>query len=265
MNKAAVLTKKDLNRCGRRWWMAVCTFNYETQLAASAVFAESKALRKIYPDDEEYKAALNNQFKYFNTMPYLCNLLLGAGIAMEDADGIDTLDAVQSLKVGLMGPLAGIGDSLGWILLPTIFGSIAGYMGKNGNPIGLIIWSIVYALLFIWRSTWWNYGYKMGSNFITNMGNQLNAFTEAASILGLTVVGAMIPTIVSLNTGLIFKYGDVKLDVQTDVLDAIFPSLLSVLATLLVYKLLKKGVKMTYIIIGILVIGCIGAATGILR
>jgi mannose PTS system EIID component len=264
MSKTPVLTRKDLNRCGRRWWMAVLTFNYETQLGASAAFAEAKALRKIYPDDDEYKSAMLNQFKYFNTMPYLSNLLLAAGLALEDNDGSKALDAVQSLKVGLMGPLAGIGDSLGWILLPTIFGSLAGYMGVKGNPIGMIIWSLLYFFFFLWRSTWWNYGYKMGAHFISSLGNQLNAFTEAASILGLFVVGAMISTTVKLNTGITFHYGAVSLDIQKGVLDAIFPKLLPVLATLLVYKLLKKGVNMTYIILGILVVGCIGAATGIL-
>lgn len=261
--RTPVLTKKDLNRCGRRWWMAVTTFNYETQLGASAAFAESKALRKIYTDDE-YQASMLNQFKYFNTMPYLANLLLGAGLSMEDHDGVDALEAVQNLKVGLMGPLAGIGDSLGWILLPTILGSIAGYMGKDGNPIGVIIWSLLYLVFFFWRSTWWNYGYKLGANFLSSLGNKLSAFTQAASILGLFVVGAMIPTTVKLSTGLEFNYGDVSLNIQQDVLDFVFPCLLPALATLVVYKLLKKNVKMTYIIIGILIVGWIGAATGLL-
>lgn len=262
--KEPVLTKKDLNCCGRRWCLGVNTFNYEIQLGASAVYAEAKALRKIYPDDDDYQKSLLNQFKYYNTMPYLSNLLLSAGLAMEDQDGTDSLEAVQALKVGLMGPLAGVGDSLGWVLLPTIFGSLAGYMGQEGNPAGLIIWSVIYFVFWLWRTTWWNYGYKLGTNFISNIGTQLNAFTEAASILGLFVVGAMIPTTVVLKTGLTFHYGDVSLALQTDILDAIFPSMLPALATLLVYKLLKKGIKMSYIIVGILIIGCIGAATGIL-
>lgn len=263
--RTPVLTKEDLNRCGRRWCtMAVGTFNYETQLATSVVYAEAKALRKIYPNDEDYKKSLNNQFKYFNTMPYIANFVLAAGLAMEDQDGLDAMDAVQNMKVSLMGPLAGIGDSIGWILLPTIFGSISAYMGQQGNPAGLIIWTIAYLLLWFWRTTWWNYGYKIGASFFSGMSSQISAFTEAASILGLTVVGAMIPTTVVLRTGLSFQYGDVVLGVQEGILDAILPYLLPVLATLAVYKLLNKGVKMTHIILGILVLGCIGAATGIL-
>ncbi len=260
-----VLTKKDLNQCGRRFLLTnTSVFNYETQGGASAVYSEAKALRKIYPDDDDYQKSLLNQFQYYNTHPYMSNFILGAGLAMEDNDGLEALDAVQSLKVGLMGPLAGVGDSLGWILLPTIFGSLAGYMGQEGNPAGLIIWSLIYFVFFFWRSTWWNYGYKMGSNLISKMGAKMNAFTEAASILGLFVVGAMIPSVVNIKTGLVFKYGDVSMGVQTDILDAIFPCLLPALLTVLVYYLQKRGVKVVYIILGLIVLGCIGAATGLL-
>lgn len=163
-----------------------------------------------------------------------------------------------------MGPLAGVGDSLGWILLPTIFGSIAGYMGTQGNPIGLIIWCVLYVMFYIWRLSWWNYGYKLGASFISAIGSKLNAFTESASILGLFVVGAMIPSVVTMTTGLNFNYGDVSMNIQTDILDAILPCMLPLALTVVIYRLLKKGVKLTYIILGLLVIGCIGAATGLL-
>lgn len=263
-NRTPVLTKKDLRRCALRSWINVNLFNYETQLGGAVVFAEAKALRKIYPDDDDYRKAMLNQFKYYNTMPYFHGLLLGAGLAMEDKDGLEALDAVQSLKVGLMGPLAGVGDPLGWILLPTIFGSIAGYMGTQGNPIGLIIWCVLYVMFYIWRLSWWNYGYKLGASFISAIGSKLNAFTESASILGLFVVGAMIPSVVTMTTGLNFNYGDVSMNIQTDILDAILPCMLPLALTVVIYRLLKKGVKLTYIILGLLVIGCIGAATGLL-
>ena len=248
-DKTPVLTKKDLRRCALRSWINVNLFNYETQLGGAVAFAEAKALRKIYPDDDDYQKSMMNQFKYYNTMPYFHGLLLGAGLAMEDKDGLEAMDAVQSLKVGLMGPLAGVGDSLGWILLPTIFGSI---------------WCVLYAIFYIWRLSWWNYGYKLGANFISAIGNKLSAFTESASILGLFVVGAMIPSVVTMTTGLKFKYGDVSMNIQTDILDAILPCMLPLALTVVIYKLLKKGVKLTYIILGLLVLGCIGAATGIL-
>ena len=80
-------------------------------------------------------------------MPWLANIVLGATLALEDKEGITSLDAVQNIKVSLMGPLAGIGDTLFWTLLPTIMGSIAGYMALEGNPIGVILWLIVNLIL----------------------------------------------------------------------------------------------------------------------
>lgn len=86
-------------------------------------------------------------------------------------------------------------------------------------------------------------GYTSGTKLITNLGKRLTVFTEAASIMGLSVVGALIATSVKITTALNFKVGEVALNLQTDILDKIMPSLLPVLLTLLVYKLLgnKNG------------------------
>ena len=138
MNK--VLTKKDIRQAAFRYMFMACnTFNYENQQGPAVVYGLNKALRKIYPNDEDYKASLNNHFKYFNTTTWMGNLLLGASLAMEEKDGTNSLEAVQSFKTGMMGPLAGIGDTLVWVLYPTIIGSISAYMGLQGNPTGAIM------------------------------------------------------------------------------------------------------------------------------
>ena len=96
MEKAPVLTKKDCVKGAIRWsLMAITTFNYDTQLAPAVVFGIGPLLRKIYKDDDEYVEALNNHYKYFNTMPWLANIVLGATLALEDKEGITSLDAVQ--------------------------------------------------------------------------------------------------------------------------------------------------------------------------
>lgn len=97
-DRTPVLTKKDLRRCALRSWINVNLFNYETQLGGAVAFAEAKALRKIYPDDDDYQKAMMNQFKYYNTMPYFHGLLLGAGLAMEDKDGLEALMQFSHLK-----------------------------------------------------------------------------------------------------------------------------------------------------------------------
>lgn len=74
---------------------------------------------------------LDNQFKYFNTTTWMANILLGASLAMEEKDGLEALDTVQNFKTGMMGPLAGIGDTLIWVLYPTIMGSIGSLHGSG--------------------------------------------------------------------------------------------------------------------------------------
>lgn len=105
------VTKKDLRKAAWRWnWMTVNLFNYETQEGPAVAWSLAPVLRKIYKNDDEYKAALENHFKYFNTTPTMANLVLGAVVAMEEKDGIKAKDTVQSFKTSMMGPLAGIGE-----------------------------------------------------------------------------------------------------------------------------------------------------------
>lgn len=90
MNKGTTtLAKADIRKCALRWMpMAVNTFSYEYQQAGSVVFALGPALRKIYPDDDEYVEALNNHFNYFNTQPWMANLVLGAALGIEAEGGL---------------------------------------------------------------------------------------------------------------------------------------------------------------------------------
>ncbi len=260
-----VLTKADLDLCGLRWNMAVLTFNYENQLAPSCVFSTYYALRKIYRGDEEgFKRSLANQFNYFNATPPVAGVLLSAGLALEDKGHEAALAAENDLKVGLMGSLSGVADTVFWILIPTILGSIAAYMAQAGNPVGILIWIALWTVTWVWKIHNWNLGYKFGAQLITNMADKIAVFTESVSILGLMVVGALIPATVVIHTPLTFVMGDVSLPVQTGILDLILPSLLSVVATYIVYRLVKRHVSMNLIIIGIIGICLACAALGIL-
>ncbi len=264
MSKQPVLTKKDLDRAGKRWFIGISTFNYETQLAPSVVFALFPLLKKMYPDEEDLLKAVKNHSRYFNTHPWIANLVLGTALAVEDEGGIESLDAVQDLKVGLMGPLAGIGDTIIWAMFPTIFGAIAASMAQNGSVLGSLIWLAFYGIsLFIRPKLMW-FGYRQGSKLVTQMGAQLNAFTDAVSVLGLTVVGAILSSTIKLSTGIVYKNGEVKLNLQST-LDSILPSLLPVLLVGILYYLMgKKKIKMTRIILILIIFALIGSFLGIL-
>ena len=264
---APVLTEDDLRICSHRMWlMDTVSFSYATQNAPTCMYASYYALRKIYGADEDgfHTAILNQLDCVFNTTPPVGGLLLGAGLAIEDTGHLDALEAENNLKVGLMGPLAGVGDVIVWVLPLTILGSIAGYMALEGNPVGILLWLAVWLAFLVWRLQNYVQGYKMGVSIITTMADKINVLTEAAAILGLMVVGSLIYSSVSITTPLAFTYGAVTLSLQEGVLDQIFPNLLAVLCALGVYKLIKKGVKLNHLIIAIIVISCVCAALGIL-
>ncbi len=261
MSRTPTLTKKDIRNAGLRWMvMPVTVFNYETQLAPAVVYAFAPALRKIYPDGDDYIKALNNHYKYYNSQPYMSSIILGAALAIEDNEGIDGLEAVQNFKTGIMGPLAGIGDTIFWVLIPTIWGSIAAYMALEGNPTGAIMWVIFNLVMLVFRLRFFEWGYSAGRRIINEFGTQLSVFTDAASVLGLCVVGALIPSVITVTVPFVFKVGGEKTMAIQGLLDGIMPGLVPVLLTLGIFKLIgKKKVKMTNVILIVLVVSTIGA------
>ncbi|MGM0213569.1 PTS system mannose/fructose/sorbose family transporter subunit IID [Enterococcus sp. AZ109] len=265
-NPETKLTKKDINQAAFRYMFMACNiFNYENQQGPAVVYGLEKALRKIHPNDEDYVDSLNNQYKYFNTTTWMANLLLGASLAMEEKDGVDSLEAVQNFKTGMMGPLAGVGDTLVWVLYPTIMGSIAAYMGLEGNPTGAIIWLLMNIFFLFFRFKLFSIGYTSGIKLVTVLGEKISVFTEAASVMGLTVVGALIPSVVKINVGLVFQSGKVELPIQTQILDSIMPALLPALLTIAVYKLIaSKKMTVIQIIFAVIILALVLSFFGVL-
>ncbi|MCD2256902.1 PTS system mannose/fructose/sorbose family transporter subunit IID [Lactobacillus sp. CC-MHH1034] len=261
------ITKKDLRRAASRYnFMAVNLFNYESQMGPAVAWSLAPILRKIYKNDDDYQQALDNHFNYFNSTTVMSSIILGATTAMEAKDGIQSKDAVQSLKTSLMGPLAGVGDTLVWVLWPTIIGSISGYMALQGNPLGAIIWLIANIAFWFIKVKMFEVGYTSGTKLVTSLGSKMTLFTEAASIMGLSVVGALIATVVKVQTPLKFAFGKVSLSLQNGVFDKIMPALLPALLTLLVYKLLgNKKWTPTRIILLVIVIALAGSFFGIFK
>lgn len=260
------LSIKERKAMFRRWiFSAGLGWNFETQQGPAVAFSMARALRKIYPNDDDYIKAMDNHFKYYNATAQMGNVILGATLAMEEKDGLKAYDSVQSLKTSLMGPLSGVGDSIFWVLFPTIMGSIAGYMALDGNPTGAIIWMILYVLLY-WVKMWlFNLGYSTGTKLISSLGSKLETFTDAISAMGVMVIGTLMATVVNFKTSIVFKTGKVSLSLQNDILDKIMPALLPVALTFFIYWLLgKKGWTPTKVILLIIVLALLGALAGII-
>jgi mannose PTS system EIID component len=260
-----VLTKKDLWRAMRRHYLAISTYNYDSGFAATLVWELFPALSKIYKDDPDgLQESIDNQFKFYNCNPWVSPIITGATLAIEEKGKNKSLQAVQDLKAALMGPFSGIGDTLIWVLFPTVLGAIAASMGKHGSSIGMWIYATIYILFFFLRSFLYNVGYQSGTSLMTNMSDKLSALTDAVSVLGIAVIGAIVPSTVNFKLALKFSQSGVSLTGQ-QILDQLMPGLMPVLLTWLLYWMLKKGHKMTTLILMVIIIAMSGAGLGIFK
>lgn len=258
-NPGTKLTKQDINKVYVRNLFALqFGWNYEKMQGLGYTYVIMPALKRLYGDDpDKMKRALKMQSSYFNTTPGTSHLIVGADMALEEEIGIESEEAVSALKTGLMGPLAGVGDTLFIAIYRAIVFSIAAYVAMQGNPVGLIVPLLACAaVLWIrYKFTWM--GYQSGRKLATGFADSIAPITEAASILGLTVVGALIPSVVNYSTNLAFTMGDVTFAVQ-DMLDKIMPKMLPLGIVMLSYWLLgKKNVNSTKLIFILLGLGMI--------
>lgn len=259
------ITKKDLFRANWRWlWSSQICWNYERMMSTGYLYTMLPTIQKLYPDKEDRVSMMKLHNQFFNTNAYVGGFIVGMDMAIEEKEGRKAEEAIAGLKAGLMGSFAGVGDTIFGVILPTIFGSIASYMGLKGNPIGAIIWLIANFVVLFLRFALLPMGYSQGEKLIYAAGNKLNRLTDAAILLGVTVVGALIPTVVNANVPLVFKTGKVVLKAQS-ILDQIMPSLVPVLLVAVCYWLLgKKKMTSTKLIITVLIAGIILGGFGII-
>ena len=261
-----VLTKKDLRRCLNRYiFTRQSPFNYETMQSGGWVYSIHPAMEKIYDGDADLLAEkYKDHFKFYNTHPWMGNIILGACIAIESTKDPDATKQAVEMRTALMGPLAGIGDAIIWIMFMTILGAIAAYMALEGSIVGwviaeviqLVIWFAFYKLFFV--------AYEQGVTFVTTRSAQLQHITEAASVLGLTVVGSLVASTVNVKFGITMSYGEVVQPVN-DLLDSIIPHFGNVVTVALIYwGLGRKSMTSGKMIVLVLVAAILLSAIGVL-
>ena len=223
------------------------------------------ALKEIYKDDPEgLNSSVKKHLQFFNTNQWMAGIILGVNLSIEEELKTSGQDAVVSIKAGLMGPFAGVGDTLFYTIIPTIFGSIAAYLALEGNMIGILLWLAVNILITGLRYFLFQLGYHEGTKIVENISTQIEDIKECASILGLTVVGALIPSVINVKIPSVFSFGEVTLAMQ-EMLDSIMPCLLPLVSVALIYWLLgKKKVNSTKAILIIVLVSVVLGGIGIL-
>jgi PTS system mannose-specific IID component len=266
------LTRGDVQRSFWLWtFFSHANYNYERLQGTAFAQAMAPIIRKLYKDPEDIKAALKRHLVFFNTEPNVGGIIHGAVIAMEEqrANGapIDD-DAINSVKSGLMGPLAGIGDSISQGTITPILLSVGIGLAAAGNILGPILYlvaevGIMVALAYFF----WMQGYDRGRTGVIDLlkSGALDRYLTGAGVLGNMVMGALtfqfVHVYLTLHFGFDVGGGQVKdFDVMRDLLNPIVPGLLPLGFTLLTWWLLtRRRVSAIWLLVVFIVVAMVGA------
>ena len=288
------------------WWRSQFlqgSWNYERMQNLGWAYSLIPAIKKLYTKKEDQAAALERDLEFFNTHPYVAAPIMGVTLALEEerANGTEIDDAaIQGVKIGMMGPLAGIGDPVFWFTVRPILGALGASLAASGNLVGPLLfffgWNGI-RMAFLWYTQ--EFGYKAGSEITKDMsGGILKDITKGASILGMFILAVLVQRWVSINftvnlpgkqlaegayinfpegavTGSELKgilgqaLGGLSLDsVQPQTLqgqlNSLIPGLMGLLLTFLCMWLLKKKVSPITIILALFAVGIAARYFGIM-
>jgi mannose PTS system EIID component len=260
------VTKKELRATFWRQFFLQASWNFERMQALGYCYIMMPVLRKVYQGKPEaLKAAVKRHLEFFNTQPYLAAPILGFSVAMEEQLSQEGADgdaaAINSVKVGLMGPLAGVGDSLFWLTFRPIAFSIGIAMALNGNLLGPVIALLLFNAAHI-AVRWYGVmeGYKQGLKLLQTLrGGALQRLTEGAGVLAMAVTGAMIASMIPTKLTAAATIGKTVVKFQ-EVLDSILPGALPLAIVFLVYYGLRKRISPSWLLVILLAIGILGRA-----
>ena len=297
------LTQSDRRKV---WWRSTFlqgSWNYERMQNLGWAYALIPAIKKLYKSEEDRSAALERHLEFFNTHPYVAAPILGVTLALEEekANGTEIDDAaIQGVKIGMMGPLAGIGDPVFWFTVRPILGALGASLALAGNIVGPLIfffgWNII-RMAFLWYTQ--ELGYKAGSEITKDLsGGILQKITKGATILGMFILAALVERWVSvkftldlpstkLSKGAYIEFpngavtggklqkilGQVadglsltknKPSTLQGQLDTLIPGLMGLLLTFLCMWLLKKKVSPIIIILGLFAVGIVAHVIGLM-
>jgi mannose PTS system EIID component len=281
------------------WWRSTFiqgSWNYERMQNGGWAYTMIPAIKKLYKSKEDRAAALKRHLEFFNTHPYVASPIIGVTLALEEerANGKPVDDtAIQGVKVGMMGPLAGIGDPVFWFTVRPILGALGASLALTGNILGPIIFFVLWNLIrmgFTWYTQ--EFGYKAGSKITEDIsGGLLQDITKGASILGMFILGSLVnrwvsvrftPVVseVKLSKGAYIEWDKlpagaegiktalqqqasglslepVKVTTLQGNLDSLIPGFAGLLLTLLSMWLLKKKVSPIILILGLFAVGVV--------
>ena len=233
------LTKEGRSVFWRWYFLGGAGWNYEKMQGLGYYFSMLPMIKK-QKDEEARKTLAKTELQFFNTNNTMAPIIMGVDCALQDQTGAEAADTIAALKTGMMGPLAGIGDT---------------YMALEGSPLALVLWIFFGLLRMFCMKNFFSLGYREGAKIVSEIGNRLKKITKAANILGITVIGALIPSVVNARFAYEFSWGEVSISVQ-ELADKIMPSLAPTLVVFFAYWMLgRKKMNSTRVTLLLVVVG----------
>lgn len=252
-----------------RSFLLQAAFNFERFQNLGWWWGLKPVLQKLYPGKEELASAYQRHLVFFNTHPWTVGPIFGVVASMEErrARGEADLDdeSINSVKVSMMGPLAGIGDSLIFGALRPVLSGVCAALAVTGNPVGPVLFFVgINSVQVLMRWYGVSTGYRYGVRFFEKLDPaQINRLKEAATMVGLVVVGALVASLLNIGIPLTYTSGDAETSVQSAV-DQVLPAALPLAATLLVFWLIRRRISATWVLLIVTVLGLVGGYFGVL-
>jgi PTS system mannose-specific IID component len=265
-NKKLSTAAKKKAATRHNWTLQFC-WNYERMQASGFAYSMIPVLKELYDTNDEVCENLERHMQFYNSHPGASAVIMGASVALEEGYQPDLSD---SIKVGLMGPMASLGDTVQAVLVQPLAYIISAGLAAEGNLLSLLVLVIPFLLMFWVRWPLFNWGYKRSVGIIDDISGEsdFKLLSEAAQILGLTVIGGFVPSMigVSLKYEYIKEIDGVAQSVRLqDTLDGILPYMLPIVLVAACYALLKKAKWTPVAVIGALAVVCfVLGAVGIL-
>lgn len=261
--------KSDLRKL---FWRSFCiqgSYSFERMAGFGFVFGMIPLINKLYPEEERRADALKRHSEFFNSHSWLTSFIMGIVASMEEQKANnpeESGEGITAIKGGLMGPLAGMGDSIFWGTLRPICAGIAISLAKEGNGLAPIIFLLLANSVHIFiRYRGVFLGYEMADSFMEGMENlQIKKWMKVATILGLMVVGALVGSWLNVSTPFVYKVGESSIKIQ-EMLDGIVPKLIPLLITLGLFKFVRKGKNINVIMLCMVVIAFVLGMFGVIQ
>ena len=268
------LKKSDLVKHWLLGYSSETCYNYERLQALGNANSIQPIIKRLY-EPEQYAEELSKYMVFFNTEPsFMGTVIHGITAAMEEsrANGGDVSpEEINSVRLALMGPLAGIGDVVSQSIVYPVLAGICIQLALAGNFFGPILFEVGYkVIMLVLGYNMYMLGYRKGRDAVLDFlkGGMLNRLIEVASIIGLMVVGNMAVSRVGVYVPAEFTFtnqlGEITFNIQSGVLDALLPGLLPLLITIGVWQMIRKRVKPLTIILLMFVVGIALSLLGVL-